>query len=261
MPCDFSSSVCETFAMQPIGYLETPFKQRFAVPRQPGLVADLPARLVVVPPYDCPQAWVGIEAYSHVWLLFVFDRSRSHAFQPTVRPPRLGGNRRIGVFASRSNFRPNPIGLSVVALERLEYDNHRVRLRVRGCDMLDATPVLDVKPYIPYADALRTAHAGLAPNPPTKRFTVVFSESAQRAILARQARYPELQTVLTELLAYDPRPAYTTGEEAPDQVFATAMYDFDLHWRIDGDVVEVLALHDVALGGTAPTEMQQALQK
>ncbi len=233
--------------MQPIAIVHSPFKQRFTIPRQPGLVPAVRATVQPLPPYDCPEAWRGIEGFSHLWLIFRFHATEAAGWQPTVRPPRLGGNRRLGVFATRSNFRPNPLGLSVVALERVLYHRQRISLLIKGADLLDQTPVLDIKPYIPYTDAQPRAMALIAPGPPAAPFAVHLTPAVEQTVRAHEAQIPELREVLTTLLAFDPRPAYASGQpDDPEATLATRLYDFDLRWRIDGNRVWVLAFEPVS---------------
>ena len=151
------------YSFDPIGIVHSPFKEKFGIPRQPGLVPEAKARLEVLPPYDRSEAFCGLEDFSHIWVTFVFHEAICTRWQPTVRPPRLGGNRRIGVFSSRSPFRPNPIGMSVVALEGISNIEGKIELQLAGVDLLDGTPVLDIKPYIPYADSLPDARSGFVP--------------------------------------------------------------------------------------------------
>jgi tRNA (adenine37-N6)-methyltransferase len=136
-------------AFTPIGIVHSPFKEKFGVPRQPGIATAARATLELLPPYDREEALEGLSGFSHVWLVFVFHATAAQGWQPSVRPPRLGGNVRVGVFASRSMFRPNPIGLSVVELEGYGREDGRLVLHVKGADLIDGTPVLDIKPYIP----------------------------------------------------------------------------------------------------------------
>lgn len=147
--------------MHVIARIHTDFPEKFGVPRQSGLVDELRAQIVFEPPYRNPDAVRGLEGFSHIWLIWQFDRALRDTWSPTVRPPRLGGNRRMGVFATRSPFRPNAIGLSSVRLERVEAETPRGPvLHVRGADLVDGTPIFDIKPYLPYADSHPDARGG-----------------------------------------------------------------------------------------------------
>jgi tRNA-Thr(GGU) m(6)t(6)A37 methyltransferase TsaA len=148
------------FTFEPIGIARTPFTDKFGIPRQPGL-ADAPGRIVLNPPFARPEAFAGLDGFSHVWLLWVFHEDCLTAgWRPSVRPPRLGGKQKVGVFASRAPYRPNPIGLSAVAQHGLKRGPDGLALTVSGVDLLDGTPILDIKPYVPYADALPGAADG-----------------------------------------------------------------------------------------------------
>lgn len=220
--------------------LRSPFRERFGIPRQPGLVPDVPGTLVLLPPYDRPEAVAGLEAFSHVWLLFRFHANPPAGPTLTVRPPRLGGNERVGVFASRSPFRPNGIGLSVARLERLEQTPEGPVLRLRGVDLLDGTPVLDVKPYVPYADAVEGASGGFAAGDVT-RLPVRFLAAAEER-LGRRADRAEVRAVIESVVALDPRPGYRQGDPESDRTLGMRLYDFDLRWRVREGVAEVLDL-------------------
>jgi len=227
-----------TFQFEPIGFIRSPFKEKFGIPRQPGLVPEIRATLALVPPYNKPEAVAELEGYSHVWIQFVFHQVLNQEWQPRVRPPRLGGNQRVGVFASRSPFRPNPIGLSVVALEQVVVDGSSVILELSGVDLLDATPVLDIKPYIAYVDSVPDAASGFAPAAPDKLLRVQFSQLAEDQ-LQRREDAAELRILITHLLELDPRPAYTAEE---GRIYGFRLCDFDLRWQVDGDQVMVLEL-------------------
>ncbi len=223
-----------------IGIIHSPFKEKFGIPRQPGLVAEAKCVLELLPPYSAPEAVAGIEGYSHVWIQFLFHRSAREEWQPMVRPPRLGGNTKVGVFASRSPYRPNPIGLSVVKLERVDVVNGRAELHLSGGDMVDGTPVLDIKPYIAYADSIPDAVSGFAPEPPGNRLRVTFSEQAERQLAVRED-VDELSGLIIGLLALDPRPAYR-GESDGERIYGMRLYDFDLRWRVHAGCAEVVGL-------------------
>ena len=225
------------FQFDSIGVVHSCFKQKFGIPRQPGLV-DIPAVIELYPDYAREEAVRGLDAFSHIWVLFVFHQALRDGWKPMVRPPRLGGNERVGVFASRSMFRPNPIGLSAVALDSIECAAGAVRLHIRGGDFLDGTPVLDLKPYLPYADAVPAARGGYAPEPPDTRWSVEFTPQAEARIEACRARLPDLRDTIIALLQYDPRPAYQDDATAEQRSFAMRLYDFDLKWTLaDGRVL------------------------
>ncbi len=229
------------YEFEPIGIVHSPFKEKFGIPRQPGLVPEVRGVLELLPPFNRPEAVSGLEGYSHLWLQFVFHQALREEWQPTVRPPRLGGNRRVGVFASRAPFRPNPIGLSVVTLERVIADETGVRLELAGIDLVDGTPVLDVKPYVPYVDSIPDARSGFAHAAPPPKLQVRFSEKAEQQLSARPDG-TELRTLITRLLELDPRPAYQ--EEAGERIYGFRFYDFDLRWRVEDGNVEVVELGD-----------------
>ena len=227
--------------LDPIAVVHSPFTDKFGVPRQPGLVPEARATVELLPPFDREEALRGIEEFSHLWLLFLFDRTAEQGWKPMVRPPRLGGNKRVGVFASRSNFRPNPLGLSVVELIGVKREGKKLLLEVRGGDLLDDTPVVDIKPYIPYADAIPEARGGFAPEPPKEALEVAFTEeAAARCAELEASRYPELRALIERLLRLDPRPAYREDEAPRD--YGMRLHDFDVKWRMEGARVVVTAL-------------------
>lgn len=194
----------------PIARIETPFGEKFGVPRQSG-IADCPGRIVFEMPYRDPEAVRGLEGFSHVWLIWQFDRALRPNWSPTVRPPRLGGNQRIGVFATRSPFRPNGLGLSAVELERVSLDEpDGPVLYVRGADMVSGTPIFDIKPYLAYADSYPDASGGFTGGDAGERLTVDFPPE-----LLAQFDSGERQGLLSALAA-DPRPRY---QDDPERVY------------------------------------------
>ena len=230
-----------SFEFEQIGVVHSPFKEKFGIPRQSGLVPEAGATLELIPPYNRPEAVAGLDGYSHIWLQFVFHQVHRAQWQPTVRPPRLGGNRRVGVFASRSPFRPNPMGLSVVRLESVSVTAGAVSLQLAGVDLLDGTPVLDIKPYISYADSIADARSGFARNPPAIRLKVVFSALAERQLASRTDGLAT-RRLIEALLQTDPRPAYACRSQQ-GRGHGIRLYDFDLRWRVREDgVAEVLEL-------------------
>ena len=200
------------FAFEQIGVIRSPWKEKFAVPRQPGLVQDGHGELHLMAPYNQPEAVRGLESFSHLWVLFVFHQTMAGGWRPTVRPPRLGGNARMGVFATRSTFRPNPIGMSLVELKAIRCEKNQVILQLGSLDLVDGTPVVDIKPYLPFAEALPQAKAGFAQAAPAADMPVRFSPQAEQQLAQQQQRYPHLARFIRDVLAQDPRPAYRKGE-------------------------------------------------
>lgn len=222
----------QTFSFQQIGTIHSPWKEKFAVPRQPGLIQDGGGELHLHPPYNQPEAVRGLEAFSHLWLLFVFHQTMEGGWRPTVRPPRLGGNARMGVFATRSTFRPNPVGMSLVELTGIRTDKGSVVLELGSLDLVDGTPVVDIKPYLPFAEALPEARAGFAQQAPEAAMPVSFSPQALEQIAHQQQKYPHLARFITQVLAQDPRPAYRKGE-APGREYAAWLFDFNVRWQVN----------------------------
>ena len=220
------------YPMRPIAHVRSAFPTKFGVPRQSGLVEALESRLVFEPEYRNPDALRGLEGFSHVWLVWVFHQAIRETWSPTVRPPRLGGNARLGVFATRSPFRPNPIGLSAAALAGIELSpEDGPCLRLRGADLVDGTPVLDVKPYIPYADAIPEAKGGFAAAPPSgERLAVVFPQALQEKVP------PELREALRAVLALDPRPRY---QDDPGRVYGFGFAGLEVRFSVDGQTLTV----------------------
>jgi tRNA-Thr(GGU) m(6)t(6)A37 methyltransferase TsaA len=228
------------FTLSPIGTIHSCYGEKFGIPRQPGLVKSATATLELLPPCNTPDALRGLAGFSHLWVIFLFHQSAHNPWKATVRPPRFGGNKRIGVFASRSNFRPNPIGLSVVELLGID----ETELRLGGGDFLDGTPVLDIKPYIPYADRIPAATGAFADRPPEPANAVGFSDAAERAIeTLENAQRPALRQLIADMLAYNPRPAYQPDD--PNRTFGTRIFDLDIKWSQSGNAVNVLQLVEV----------------
>ncbi len=212
-------------SVSPIGYLRSCFKEKFAIPRQPQLAPAARGVLELLPPFDQGHAVEGLEQVSHVWLLFLFHQALEEKPRLKVRPPRLGGNRSLGVFATRATHRPNGIGQSVVRLEKVEAG----RLWLSGIDLLDGTPVLDIKPYVPYADCLPEARNAIAEAPPPA-IPVDWSESARLQAQAQAARLGEpLVELIEQCLAQDPRPAYQVPE--PSRRYGVRFWDVEVRWH------------------------------
>ena len=232
----------DAFHFSPIGVVRTPFTEKFGIPRQPGLVAQAKGILKLNDHPFLKQACAGFEGFSHVWVIFVFHRHDAKSWKPSIRPPRLGGKQRVGVLASRSPHRPNPIGLSACQLERIDLDAPGgPELHLVGVDLLDGTPVLDVKPYIPYADSIPDATSGWAGAPITRR-TVRFSDEADSQLthLAAQDpdQYAHLKDLIIELLELDPRPAFQQRKRPADDPsteedrYGFKVGSYDVKWRV-----------------------------
>jgi len=213
-------------SMRAIAHVRSDFSSKFGVPRQSGLVPALEAEVVFVPEFRNPDALRGLEGFSHLWLIWVFDRAARAQWSPTVRPPRLGGNARVGVFATRSPFRPNPVGLSVVELAGIEETADRGPvLHIRGADLMDGTPVLDIKPYLPYADCIPEAAGGFAAVPAGETLEVDIPPE----LLERVP--PERREALRGVLALDPRPRY---QEDPERVYGFGFAGLEVRFSVAG---------------------------
>ncbi|RDH92760.1 MAG: tRNA (N6-threonylcarbamoyladenosine(37)-N6)-methyltransferase TrmO [endosymbiont of Seepiophila jonesi] len=227
------------YEFTPIGIIHSCFKEKFGIPRQPGLIPEAVATLEIVPPFNRPEAFKALEGYSHIWINFVFHAALREQWKPMVRPPRLGGNQRVGVFASRSPFRPNPIGLSVVRLNEVKCNDKGVELRLSGIDLLDGTPVLDIKPYLPYTDAIPDAHSGYAPDPPGQSIALSYSSQAEawlENVAAKQADH--IRRLLRQVFENDPRPAYLKAGSA-ERKFGMTLYDFNVSWMVENNQVNI----------------------
>lgn len=229
------------FSFEQIGVIRSPYKEKFAVPRQPGLVKDGHGELHLLAPYNQPDALRGLEGFSHLWLLFVFHQTMEGGWRPTVRPPRLGGNARMGVFATRSTFRPNPVGMSLVEIKGITCQKERVILKLGSLDLVDGTPIIDIKPYLPFAEALPDARAGYAQHAPPADMPVFFTTEIAARLQTLEKRYPHLQRFIRDVLAQDPRPAYRKGEDA-GKTYAVWLLDFNVRWRVTEHGAEVFAL-------------------
>jgi len=225
----------ETVLMQPIAHICSPFGTKFGIPRQSGLVLELTAEIVFEPEYRNPDALRGIEGFEYLWLLWHFSAAKQEKWSPTVRPPRLGGNTRMGVFATRSPFRPNPIGLSCVRLlERID-DVRGPVLRIAGADLMDGTPIFDIKPYLPYADAHPEAAAGFTDAAPKPTLTAVIPEPLLQ-------RVPEpLRDALRGVLAQDPRPTYQSD---PARVYGMSFAGLEVRFTVDGGTLTVVGIEN-----------------
>lgn len=229
------------FQFEQIGVIRSPYKEKFAVPRQPGLVKSGGGELHLIAPYNQADAVRGLEAFSHLWVLFIFHQTMEGGWRPTVRPPRLGGNARMGVFATRSTFRPNPVGMSLVELKGIRCQKDQVILELGGLDLVDGTPVVDIKPYLPFAEALPDARASYAQQAPQADMPVYFTDALAAELVHLEKRYPRLREFIVDVLAQDPRPAYRKEEDA-GKAYAVWLLDFNVRWRVTDSGFEVFAL-------------------
>lgn len=229
------------FQFEQIGVIRSPYKEKFAVPRQPGLVKSCGGELHLMAPYNQADAVRGLEDFSHLWILFVFHQTMEGGWRPTVRPPRLGGNARMGVFATRSTFRPNPVGMSLVELKGVHCHKDQVILELGSLDLVDGTPVVDIKPYLPFAEALPEARASYAQEAPQAETLVSFTPELAAELPRLEKRYPRLGDFIVEVLSQDPRPAYRKEEEA-GKTYAVWLLDFNVRWRVTSTGFEVFAL-------------------
>ena len=226
----------QTVSMRVIARIHSDFSTKFGVPRQSGLVDALESAIVFEPEYRNPDALRGMEDFSHLWLVWVFDQAIRKEWSPTVRPPRLGGNARMGVFATRSPFRPNPIALSAVKLDQIEMDPELGPvIHIRGADLMDGTPILDIKPYIPYADCHPEALGGFAAAPAGETLEVAIPEELLERVPQDRRR------ALRGVLAQDPRPHY---QNDPERVYGFGFAGLEVKFSVDGSrltVVDILS--------------------
>lgn len=224
------------YTLAQIAHIETDFSEKFGIPRQSGLVEELRARIVFEPEFRSPDAVRGLDGYDYIWLVWQFSTvvqagQDGTNWRPTVRPPRLGGNTRLGVFATRSPFRPNRIGLTVVRLIRLEEENGRITLVVSGADLMDGTPIVDIKPYLPYVDSVPDAVGGFTEQTERHHLTVDFPEKLKKYVPKQN-----LPAVMG-LLAQDPRPAY---QHDGKRVYGVPYGEVDIRFVVEGDTLTVV---------------------
>lgn len=225
----------ETYELKTIGHVRSDFPEKFGIPRQAGIVDALEAAIIFEPEYRREEALRGLEGFSHIWVIWQFSEAVRDSWSPTVRPPRLGGNARMGVFATRSPFRPNALGLSCVRLLGIGHSADRgAYLRIAGADMMDGTPVYDIKPYIPYADSRPEALSGFAPDS-GKKLHVEYADGTLAAV-------PEgKRAALTGVLSNDPRPRY---QNDPERVYALDFAGLNVEFTVSGEALTVKNISD-----------------
>lgn len=221
-----------------IGWVESCFREKFGTPRQPGLIATAEATLVLPAPYGSAESVRDLEQFSHLWVLFLFHQTAAKGWQPLVRPPRLGGNRKSGLWATRSMFRPNPIGLSVVELVAIEITKTQVELQIRGQDIIDKTPIIDIKPYLPWVDAVTDAKGGEYQRPPTATLSIEWSPAALQQLAQLSDRGESLRPLLEQVIAQNPRPAY----QGDSREYGLWLEQFNFRWRVEEERVTVMAV-------------------
>ena len=218
--------------IHPIAHIHTDFPEKFGIPRQSNLVETLEGQIIFTPDYRNPDYLRGIEGYSYLWLIWEFSANKEVAPSPTVRPPRLGGNIRMGVFATRSPYRPNPLGLSCVRLDHVEWDTPQGPvIHVRGADLMDGTPIYDIKPYQGWIESHPDADDGFVTTTPWKSVKVAFDESVMEAL-------PEsMQKTLIKILEQDPRPSF---HDDPDRIYGMSYAGYEIHFQVKEGVLYIL---------------------
>ncbi len=223
--------------IHPIARMRSDFPTKFGIPRQSGLVPELRSTIVFEPEFRNPDTLRGIEGYTHLWLIWQFSESVRQEWSPTVRPPRLGGNTRMGVFATRSPFRPNSLGLSCVRLLGIEHtDKNGTVIHVAGADLMDGTPIFDIKPYIPYSDSHPDASGGFTDTAGEFLLKVDFPETLL-SILPEEKR-----DAAKAVLSHDPRPSY---QRKPERIYGINFAGYDIRFRVDGDVLTVQSVEKI----------------
>lgn len=234
------------YSIKPIAYIETPYKQKFSIPRQGLALSSAKGQIIFENHIDVSQSLNGIDGFSHLWLLFVLHENIDKGFKSMVRPPRLGGNAKIGVFASRSSFRPNHIGMSLVTNLGL----HNKVLSVGGVDLLNQTPIVDIKPYLPYADNISNASASYAEQKPIKKLQIQYSTTALSALKMFKNVHHDLDVLIQNVIEQDPRPSYKQNKP-DDKVYFIQLYDYEITWQVNF----IEQVHDVP-----PSQQQQVAQ-
>ena len=232
-----------------IARIKSDFPDKFGIPRQSGLLKNLRSTIVFEPEFRNADALRGLEGFSHLWILWIFSENVRDSWKPTVRPPRLGGNARLGVFATRSSFRPNPVAMSCVKIEKINLTGEGApTIEVSGADLMDGTPIVDIKPYLPYADSIEGATGGFAEAVRFKKLEVSFApgifdepdDSKSADLHDSGAKFPEQKmAALVELLSEDPRPAY---QRSADRIYGIRFAGFEIKFKVEGEHLTVVAI-------------------
>ena len=232
----------QAFPLSPIGRINSCFSDKFGVPRQPGLCPHARGWIELLPPWDTADAFRGLEGFSHLWLTFVFHQTReADTPRALIRPPRLGGNQRVGVFASRSPFRPSRLGLSLVRHHGLKQTPQGLFLEISALDLIQDTPILDIKPYLPWCDSVPDAEADWAQSPPGSSLEVQYSEEARIQLAQHSVAHPELEALLEEVLSQDPRPGYQRHHEQ-SRIHGMHLLSLNIRWQVQHGYCLVLSI-------------------
>ncbi|MDM7859716.1 tRNA (N6-threonylcarbamoyladenosine(37)-N6)-methyltransferase TrmO [Alteromonas sp. ASW11-36] len=231
--------------LSPVGYIETPFKEKFGIPRQPSVAEQVVGQIIFADAYNSLDFLRGIEQFSDLWLIFGFHQHFQSETSALVRPPRLGGNQKIGVFASRSSFRPNHLGMSKVKYVDHGIEDGQLWLSVSGVDMLSGTPIYDVKPYIAYADSAPSAESSYAAEKPALLLSVEYTPQALEQLTEWQQHFADLDALIRDILAQDPRPAYKRKLANDSKSYGLRLYTLDVQWQVHSGNAVVYAIKAV----------------
>ncbi|MDG2420550.1 MAG: tRNA (N6-threonylcarbamoyladenosine(37)-N6)-methyltransferase TrmO [Gammaproteobacteria bacterium] len=231
----------QKISLNPIDFVNSPYKQKFGIPRQANLVSAGVGSIELNEEHTDINCLRGIEQFSHLWVVFLFHATANRGWSATVKPPRLGGKEKVGVFSSRAPFRPNPIGISAVEYVKYQEYDRKILINIRGLDLLDGTPVLDLKPYIPYADSLPDALGGYAAEKPNDDLFVEFAKAVEKQFTLHKANYPNLKKLITQVLTLDPRPAWKIKSQ-DDKQYGMTLYNFNVKFRIGKNKIRVTSL-------------------
>lgn len=244
-----NSDLSKNYSLSPIGEIQSPFKEKFGIPRQPGLCDAAVGSIKLLGECNSDEAVKDLSLHSHIWILFLFHQNLNQGWKPSVRPPRLGGNEKMGVLATRSPFRPNGIGMSAVKLLNVRKVDKQWFVDVQGLDLVDGTPVVDIKPYIPYSDNITNAQSDFATAPPAHSLQVFFSELAQQQSVEFQVQYPKLTLLIEQVLQQDPRPSYKQNK-VDDKIYGILLYDLNIRWQVTDNICNVHSIEKSSIETT-----------
>ena len=225
--------------MKPIAYIHNDFKEKFGIPRQSGMLSEFKSQILFLKEYSVNEAVRGLEEFSHIWIIWEFSEAKRDVWSPTVRPPKLGGNKRMGVFATRSPFRPNPIGISCVQLDSIEYTKNGPILNIRGADLMDNTPIYDIKPYLPFSDSYPDAKAGF-----TEEIKDVKLEVNIRSDEFNYLSY-ELKKNIIDILSSDPRPSYHND----DREYGIKYNEYNIRFNVINNILNIISIEKLTEDG------------